>query len=151
MADNGIFVGAGAGIIGLLIGYLAGGPNTDDLVEQVTKQVSSSAEAASAAGAEQMKAMEGKLSATAEQMAAMDTKIAGLEKALAASQDGMGTKLDEAVKSLSARMDTMTTDLGKTVAESGSAQTEKVQTALNAGIEKLQGTISRFAPAAGEM
>ena len=140
MADN-IFVGAGAGIIGLLVGYLASGPDTEELVDQVTKQVSSSSEAATAAGAEQMKAMEG--------------KIAGLEMALAAVSEGqassntaMGTKLDEAVASLSTRLDTLSADVTKSVADSGSAQTAQIQSALSQGLGKLEGSIGELAAAA---
>lgn len=134
MSENTIFVGVGAGIVGLLLGYVIGGPDSDDLVKKFSRQVSTSAAETSAAGA--------------EQMAAMDARIGELEQALAASQEGMGTKLDEAVSSLSARMDTMTADLGNAVAESGSAQAEQVQATLSAGIETLQGSISDISVAA---
>lgn len=148
MSENTIFVGAGAGIVGLLLGYVIGGPDTDDLVKEVSKQVSSSAAETSAASAEQMAAMDTRIAglekALATSQEGMDTRIAGLEGVLAASQESMVTKLDDAVTSLSARIDTMTAELGRTVAESGSAQTEKVQTTLNAGIEKLQGSISEI-------
>lgn len=148
MAENTLIVGAGAGILGLLLGYAASGPDTDDLVAEITKQTSTSAETAAAAGADQMKALDGKLAASAEQLSAMDANIARLEKALAASQEGMDTKLDEAVKSLTARMDAVSADLGKTVADAGTAQTEKLESALSASVEKIEGSIGQIALAA---
>lgn len=142
MADNTIFVGAGAGIVGLLVGYLAGGPNTEDLVEQVTSQVNSSAESAASAGAEQMKAMEGKLTANAQQVAALDEKIAGLEKALttatasqAEATSAIDGKLDDAVLFLTKQMEGLSS--------AGTEQTAKLESALKAGIGQLEGSLGQ--------
>ncbi|MEM7057613.1 MAG: hypothetical protein AAF557_08490 [Pseudomonadota bacterium] len=142
MAENTVVVGAGAGIVGLLVGFLAGGPDTDDLAKKVSNQVAGSAETVAAAGAEQIKSLEGTFAASAEQLSAMDEKIAGLEKTLAsvsenqaASSSAMDGKLDNAVLAITKRLDELS--------ESGTAQAAKIESALSEGLGKLEGSIGQ--------
>lgn len=142
MADsNTLLVGGGAGIIGLIIGFLIGGPDEDKLVQQIETRINAGAQTAAAASAEQIKAMQGEI-------AELEKALAAAGDAEAASSAALDDKLDAAVKGLAARIDAVSADMAAAVADAGAAQTAKMEAAFFGGLADLQGSIQALAVAA---
>ncbi len=154
MSGNTLYVGGGAGIIGLVAGFLLGGPDEDKLAEKIGAQLAAGTEQVETASAEQFAEMNTAL-------AALDARITGLNEQLAinAEQQAAGDvdaaeKLDAAVAALEARLGAVSTELGEKMTASGAEQSAKLEAALAGGMANLQGALTTMAttpaPAATE-
>lgn len=168
MADNTFIVGGGAGIIGLIVGFLAGGTDDGKLEKALTEKIEAGIESTTTASADGLSAMSDKIaglekalaavttaqSAATEAQSASDAKLSAALAAVTEAQAATDGKLDAAVKSLNDRIGTMSETLGKAVSDAGAEQTAKLQDALGSGMAKLEGSLTALAlptaPAADE-
>lgn len=151
MADNSFLVGAGSGIIGIMVGFLLSGAGDDRVVNRLEKRINSGTERAVSAGAEQVDALNERIAgleaALAEAGEAQAGSVAGLKEQLAGLDSRIGAmdgKIGDAVASLSGRIDAVTASVGDAVAEAGSNQTARIEAALSEGL----GKVAALAPAA---
>lgn len=156
MADNSVLIGAGAGIVGLLVGFGLGGPDQDDIVDAVGAKLETGIEATASAGSEQVAAM-------GAEIAELKTALAGMADGQAASEAALNEKLDTAVAGLTEQINGVSETVGALVTESGTvqtaniaallnetsaAQTSQIEAALSGGMDSLKGSISEIAAAA---
>ena len=137
MAEN-ILVGAGAGVVGLLVGMMLGGTDEDAIVDAIGAKVDSGVEASASAGSEQLAAM-------GAEIANLKSALAGITDSQAAAADALNGKLDAAVVSLTSRIDAVSTDVGAIVEDSGASQTMQIEAALTGGFDSLQESVSEIA------
>ena len=145
MSNEMVITGVGGGIVGLLVGVMISGTDTDDLEERMIKEMDTRA-------AEQ-------LEATANQFAALDEKLAGLQ---AAVSDGSGanaqlgaavsSQIEGAVTALSGKLDTMSETVASSVSESIAAasatQSEQLSAALGGQLSDIAAAVSQVSVAA---
>jgi hypothetical protein len=147
MSENLFFIGGGAGALGLLIGFLIGDTDEQEIAEEIGAYMNAGKETVEAASAEQMAQM-------AETVAALGAQVTGLEEQLAinaeqqaASDAATKDKLDAAVAALETKIGTVASDVGKMVSDSGAEQTAKIEAALAGGMADLQGSLETMAAA----
>ncbi|MEL7470306.1 MAG: hypothetical protein AAFN27_17765 [Pseudomonadota bacterium] len=141
MSENMLFVGSGAGIVGLVIGFLMGGVDEDKLVDSIGAKVSAGAKSAEQANADQM-------AQVTETIAALSAQVTELQENQTAVQSAGAEKLDAAVAALDDRISAVSAELAEVVSTSGASQTAQIEAALAGGMAELQGSLGTMAAVA---
>lgn len=167
MSENLLFAG-GAGLLGLMVGFLMGGVDEDDLSAQVSQKVTAEMATTQPATAEQMAALsealttlgtevaavKSQVGAGAEQQAALSDTLTALGAEVAAVKTQLGANAEQqaarsaAVQTLSEQLGTFSTEVQQAVAVSSAEQIAKIEATLSTGLAELQGSLNSLATSA---
>lgn len=140
MNNESIAFGAGGAILGLLIGFLAGGPDVDELEDRLTERIRTGTAETAAAVTEKTGALE-------KRIAALEEALASGAETQAANAADMSARIEGAVSALSERIDAAAES-----ASSGAARTStEVTTALSGQLDALSGRLDWVARTVGTM
>lgn len=145
MSNELVITGVGGGIVGLLVGVMISGTDTDDLEDRLIKEMDTRAAESS--------------EAVATQFAALDEKLAGLQAAVAenaGASAGVGeavrSQIEGAVTALSGKLDTVsetvTSSVGESIAAASAEQSEQISAALGGQLSEIATAVSQVSVAA---
>lgn len=145
MANETFMAAIGAGVVGLLVGFVASGTDEEKLGAEIGKQLAANSSEVEPASASQIAEL-------SEQIAAINEKVAGLGDALASGMEQQAAgdtanaeKLDAAVSALDTRIAAVSSEVGELVAASGAEQTAALEAALAGGMADLKGSLDSVA------
>ena len=128
MSSEPLMYGAGGAVIGLLVGFLAGGVDERDLAREVASRVK--VDEVAAAQAEQIDAVNAKIDA-------LEATLAGLDE----GQNETAAKVEEAVGTLSGQMEEVAMSVREEIASTGEVQSSALGAMITAEMAKLSDTL----------